>query len=250
MPNYHGAVVMIRVLADAEMLCRAAADLFIEQAWESIDRRQRFAVALSGGRTPRGLYELLAQPPLRDAVAWEKVHVFWGDERCVPSDDPRSNARMARETLIDRVPLPPDQVHPIACAEDADRSARQYSDLLHHFFSGGPPVFDLVLLGLGEDGHTASLFPYTNILGNNTAWTGSIHSDEQDMDRVTLMPTVFNQARKVVFLVAGNAKTSILKEVLESPQDPKRWPAQLIHPAHGELIWLADRAAALHLKSR
>ena len=240
---------MIRVLADADLLCSTAADLFIEQARESIDRRQRFAVALSGGQTPRRLYELLARPPLRDAVDWGKVHVFWGDERCVPSDDPRSNARMARETLIDRVPLPPDQVHPIVCDEQADRSARQYSDLLHLFFNGGPPVFDLVLLGLGEDGHTASLFPYADILENETAWTGSVHLDEQDMNRVTLMPTVFNKARKVVFLVAGNAKTLILKAVLESPQDPKRWPAQLIQPASGELIWLADRAAALHLKS-
>lgn len=239
--------VMIRKLPDPEALCRAAAELFVRQAQLSVSRRQRFAVALSGGQTPRRLYEILAVPPLRDAVAWDKTHVFWGDERCVPSGDRRSNARMAREALLDQIPVPPDQIHPISCDENPAQSARQYGDLLHDFFGGGPPVFDLILLGLGEDGHTASLFPQAEILNDQTAWTASDYLKAQEMHRVTLMPAVINRARLVVFLVSGDAKAAVLKAVLTGPADPLRLPAQLVRPRTGELVWLADKAAAAQL---
>ena len=238
---------MIRTLPDPESVCLAAAELFVRQATLAVTRRQRFAVVLSGGQTPRRLYEILAGAPFRDAVAWRRVHVFWSDERCVPPDDRRSNARMARQALLDHVPVPPDQVHPILCHPKPARSARQYSDLLRDFFCGQPPVFDLVLLGLGENGHTASLFPQTQILEDQTAWTASIYIKDQGMHRVTLMPAIINQARLVVFLVSGYSKAAVLKAVLSQPADPLQLPAQLIRPRTGKLVWLADQAAAAQL---
>ena len=241
---------MIRTLPDPESLSWEAAALFVRQAQLSVTKRERFAVALSGGHTPRRLYEILAGPPFRDEVAWEKTHVFWGDERCVPADDRRSNALMARKVLLDHVPVPRDQIHPILCHEKPAKSAKEYSDLLHDFFSAGPPVFDLILLGLGENGHTASLFPEFEILKNQTAWTASIYLKDQDMHRVTLMPAVINRARLVVFLVSGDSKAPALKEVLSEPVDPFRLPAQLVRPRTGELIWLADKAATAQLDPR
>jgi 6-phosphogluconolactonase len=242
-PYQHGTAAMIRTLPDPESLSRAAAALFVRQAQLSVTRRKRFAVVLSGGHTPRRLYELLAGPPFCDEVAWEQTHVFWGDERCLPTDDRRSNARMARAALLDHVPVPPAQIHPILCHKNPATAARQYRNLLHDFFSGGPPVFDLILLGLGENGHTASLFPHADILNDQTAWTASIYLREQDMHRVTLMPAIINRARLVVFLVSGEVKATVLSEVLSEPADPLRLPAQLIRPQAGELVWLADKAA-------
>ncbi len=238
---------MIRTLPNPESVCREAAALVVRRARLSVTRRQRFVVALSGGHTPRRLYEMLAGPPYRDEVAWEKTHVFWGDERCVPVDDGRSNGRMAREALLDHVPVPPTQVHPILCHRKPEMTARQYGDLLHDFFCGKAPVFDLILLGLGENGHTASLFPQAEILKDRSSWTASIYLEAQGMHRVTLMPAVINRARLVVFLVTGDSKASVLKEVLDGPADPFRLPAQLVRPRSGELIWLADKAAAAQL---
>ena len=238
---------MICTLPDLESVCREAAALFVRQAQLSVTHRERFAVALSGGHTPRCLYEILAGPPFRDKVAWEKTHVFWGDERCVPADDRRSNALMTRQVLLDHVSVPPDQIHPILCHEKPTKSAKQYSNLLHDFFYGGPRVFDLILLGLGKNGHTASLFPQAEILKDQTAWTASIYVKEQDMHRVTLMPAVINRARLVVFLVSGGSKASALKEVLTEPFDPFRLPAQLVRPQTGELVWLVDKAATAQL---
>jgi 6-phosphogluconolactonase len=247
MPDYYGTAAMIRVLSDPDALSREAAGLFVRQAKVSVDLRGRFCIALSGGRTPGRLYEILAGPPFLDQVPWDRTHIFWGDERCVPPDDQRCNALMARQTLLDHVPVPPDQIHPILCHESPAKSAQRYRDLLHDFYAGGPPVFDLVFLGLGENGHTASLFPYDDILKDQHAWTAPVYVREQDMYRVTLMPAVINRARLVVFLVSGDSKASVLKEVLSGPSDPFRLPVQLIRPEFGELIWLADDAAAARL---
>jgi 6-phosphogluconolactonase len=235
---------MIRVLADPEALGLEAARIFVQQAQFSVNRRGRFCAALSGGHTPGCLYELLAGPPFLDKVPWDRTHIFWGDERCVPADDKKNNAFMARQALLDHVPVPPNQIHPILCHGAPAKSAGQYRDLLHDFYAGGPPVFDLVLLGLGENGHTASLFPYDEILKDQDAWTSSVYVQEQNMYRVTLMPAVINRARLVVFLVSGDSKASVLKEVVADASDPFRLPAQLIRPESGELVWLADKAAA------
>ncbi len=235
---------MIQVYPDLESLSRAAAALLVDQANLAVAARGRFSVALSGGATPRRTYELLAAPPLKDQAPWDRVHVFWGDERCVPPDDPRSNARMAKEAWLDRVPIPPGQIHPLNCADDPAAAARQYEAKLREFFAGQPPRLDLVLLGLGPDGHTASLFPGTPVLEEQERWAAAVYVAEGDLYRVTLTAPLINQAARVAFLVAGGAKAEVLREVLHGPRDPARLPAQLIRPQNGELLWLADRQAA------
>ena len=234
---------MIRICSDMEMLSRAAAEVFVETAVESIRARGRFVVALSGGQTPRRTYELLAQPDLAGRVDWSLVHLFWSDERCVEPDDPRSSERLARRSLLDRVNLPPEQVHPFRCQGDIEESARAYESLLIRFFASDPPRFDLILLGLGRDGHTASLFPHTVSLIEPGRWTAGVSLREEPEDRVTFSPTLINHARKVLFLVVGPEKAEVLREVLEGPLEPDRLPAQLIRP-QGETLWLVDRQAA------
>jgi 6-phosphogluconolactonase len=235
---------MIQTYADPEALSRAAADLFVAQARLAVTANGRFGVALSGGHTPRRTYELLAQSPWRDQVAWGQVHVFWGDERCVPPDDARSNYRMTREALLDHVPLPATQVYRIRGELAPAKAAAEYQTLLEKFFQGGPPRFDLVFLGLGDNGHTASLFPGTPVLEEKTRWAAEVYVAEQNLYRVTLTAPLLNQAAVVAFLVAGADKAKVLQEVRTGPFEPQRLPAQLIQPANGQLLWLVDRAAA------
>jgi 6-phosphogluconolactonase len=247
MPHHYGTAAMIRIFADLETLSLEAAALFVRQATFSVNLRGRFCVALSGGSTPMRLYEILAGPPFLDKAPWDRTHIFWGDERCVAADDKQSNALMARQALLDHVPVPRTQIHPILCHKAPAKSAEQYRNLLYDFYAGELPVFDMILLGLGENGHTASLFPYDELLKDQDLWTASVYVKEQDIYRVTLMPAVINQARLVVFLVSGDSKASVFKEVLADPPDPFRLPAQLIRPEPGELVWLVDRAAAARL---
>jgi 6-phosphogluconolactonase len=235
---------MIWMYVDLESLSYAAAGIFVQQARQAVQAHGRFSVALSGGHTPQRTYELLAQPPFQDRVAWAQVHVFWGDERCVPPDHPRSNERMVRQALLDRVPVPPAQIHPIRCAQSPREAAEQYEALLQEFFRDQPPSFDLIFLGLGEDGHTASLFPGTPVLREQECWVSDVHVAGQELDRVTLTAPLINQAALVTFLVAGAAKAGSLRAVLEGPLDPHRLPAQLIQPAQGELQWLVDQEAS------
>jgi 6-phosphogluconolactonase len=241
---------VIRIYADLETLSQAAAELFAQQAKAAIEARGRFSVALAGGKTPQKTYELLARSPLRDRIAWKHVHVFWGDERCVSIEDPRSNALMARTALLDRVPVPPAQIHPIQCAVSPEDAARRYELLLRSFLGPGPPGLDLILLGLGEDGHTASLFPHKPVLAETDRWVAAVYPAEQGLHRVTLTPVIINRAATVVFLVSGASKAEVLREVLEGPQAPLRLPAQLIEPQSngGESYWLVDRDAASKLK--
>lgn len=239
---------MIQIHSDLESLSRAAAELFVKQARQAVQARGRFSVALSGGHTPERTYQLLAQEPLRAQVPWAHVHVFWGDERCVPPDDPRSNERMAHRTLLDQVPLPPSQIHPIRCADTPRQAAEEYEALLRDFFAGGSPRFDLVFLGLGENGHTASLFPGTPAVEEQERWAVAVYVRERTMWRVTLTALVINQAEVVAFLVAGATKAQILHRVLEGPSDPHSLPAQLIHPTDGVQYWLVDTKASKNLR--
>jgi 6-phosphogluconolactonase len=243
LPGNHGAG-LIRVYPDLESLSKAAAALFVREAGSAISARGRFSVALSGGGTPGRTYELLAGAPYREQVDWAGVHVFWGDERCVPWDDPRNNARAAYLALLSRVPLPGDQIHPLDCTGNPEAGARRYEALLREFFGGGPPRLDLVFLGLGENGHTASLFPHTPVLKEQERWAAAVYVAEQDIYRVTLTAPLLNQAARLVFLVAGAAKAGVLQEVRQGAPDPERLPAQLIGPVSGELLWLVDQAAA------
>jgi 6-phosphogluconolactonase len=243
LPGHPGAA-MIQVYPDLESLSRAAAGLLVTQANLAVADRGRFSVALAGGNTPRRTYELLATPPFSDQAPWDRVHVFWGDERGVPLTDLRSNARLAKEAWLDRVPIPPDQIHPLNCTPDPVAAARQYEAELRKFFAGQPPRLDLVLLGLGDDGHTASLFPGTSVLKEDERWVAGVYLAPPGLNRVTLTAPLINQAAVVAFLVAGRAKAGVLREVLHGPRDPARLPAQLIQPSHGALLWLADREAA------
>jgi 6-phosphogluconolactonase len=238
---------MIKVYADLEALSQAAAALVVKQAELAVAARGRFSLALSGGNTPKRTYELLARPPLVAQGPWDRMHIFWGDERCVPRDDPRSNARMARQVWLDHVPIPGPQIHPLDCAQAPAAAARQYEEQLREFFAGRPPRLDLVLLGLGENGHTASLFPGTPVLEEKARWAAEVYVAEQDLYRVTLTAPLLNQAAMVAFLVAGDSKAGVLREVLQGPRDVERLPAQLIQPANGNLLWLADRKAAAQL---
>jgi len=235
---------VITVYADPESLSRAAATLVVTRAQQAVAAHGRFSLALAGGDTPRRTYELLAQPPFLDQAPWDHVHVFWGDERGVPLDDPRSNARLAREAWLDHAPIPPHQVHPIDCASGPAAAAADYEARLREFFAGAPPRLDLVLLGLGRDGHTASLFPDSPVLEEKGRWVAAVCLPEPDLPRVTLTAPFINQAAAAAFLVAGQGKAGILREVLHGPRDPRRLPAQLIRPHPGELLWLADREAA------
>jgi 6-phosphogluconolactonase len=240
---------MIEVYPDLESLSQAAAAFMVQQANQAVAARGRFAVALSGGGTPRRTYELLAAPPLVEQAPWDRMHVFWGDERCVRLDDPRSNARMAKEAWLDHVPVPPNQIHPLACAQTPAAAAREYEGELRSFLAGGPPRLDLVLLGLGENGHTASLFPDTPVLEEHQRWAAEVYVAEQNLYRVTLTAAFINQAAMVAFLVAGQRKAAVLREVLHGPRNPRRLPAQLIEPQPGELRWLIDLEAAALLPS-
>jgi 6-phosphogluconolactonase len=235
---------MIWLYDDYAALSDAAAGIFVQQARQAAQIKGWFSVALAGGHTPQRTYQLLAQPRHSDCIPWGQTHIFWGDERCVPPDDPRSNARMARQALLAQVPIPPSQIHPIPCSRSPQVAAEQYEGILQAFFGDQPPRFDLVFLGLGENGHTASLFPSTPVLEEQQRWVAAVHVVEQDMDRVTLTAPLINQAAVVAFLVSGASKAAVLKELLEGPLDPSRLPAQLIQPANGELHWLLDREAA------
>lgn len=243
----------VRVYEDATALARAAADLFAEAARAAVSERGRFFVALSGGSTPRTLYQLLAAPPYHDQVDWSRTFVFWGDERFVPPDDPDSNYRMAREALLFHVPIPTSQVFRMP-GEMADPTAAAalYEQSVRRAFALAPgewPRFDLVLLGLGPDGHTASLFPHTSALGVTDRLVVANRVEKLGTTRITLTAPAINSAAVVVFLVAGADKAEPLAAVLEGPPRPDDLPAQLIAPVHGELLWLVDRAAAAQLRS-
>jgi 6-phosphogluconolactonase len=235
---------MIWLCDDYPALSHAAAGIFVQQARQAAQTKGRLSVALAGGHTPQRTYELLAQPPHSDRTPWGQVRIFWGDERCAPPDDPRSNAHMARQALLDLVPIPPSQIHPIPCTRAPQVAAEQYAGVLQAFFGGQLPRFDLVFLGLGENGHTASLFPGTPVLEEQECWTADVYVAEQGLHRVTLTAPLINRAAVVVFLVSGANKAGVLREVLEGPADPNRLPAQLIRPADDELRWLVDREAA------
>ncbi len=234
---------MIKVYPDFEALSRAAAALFAERACAAASASGRFAVLLAGGKTPARAYALLAIPPLRDAVPWAKVHIFWGDERHVPSDDLASNAGMARQVLLDHVPVPAEQIHPVPCRPTVEESAAEYEATLAAFFGAAAQRFDLAFLGLGEDGHTASLFPGSSALEEQERLVVGVNGTEERLPRVTLTAPLINLAACVAFIVSGRNKAAILREVLEEPAQ-RPLPARLIRPKEGRLLWLVDRDAA------
>lgn len=236
----------IRVYANLEEVSRAAADIFRETvADRARDGRHAF-IAVSGGSTPKRLYELLATPPWSKDIHWSQVELYWVDERPVPPDDPQSNYLLVENALLNDVPLPPTSTHPVptelgspsaaARAYEADLKAVPESP-------NGFPRFDLIFLGMGDDGHTASLFPQSPALSETARWAVANPVAKLGLERITLTYPVINNASQVVFLVSGAAKAEVLNDVLHAPHDPTALPSQGIHPDNGELIWLVDEAA-------
>ncbi len=238
---------VVRIFRGIGALIKAAADLFADTARNSVASRGRFVVALSGGQTPKNAYQLLAGTTYSERIPWEQTHIFWGDERCVPRDDPKNNARMAFDTLLNYVPIPRSNIHPIPSEESSEKCADAYEKLLRDFFQDQPPRFDLIFLGLGENGHTASLFPNTPILSEQKRWVRHLYLAEQNMYRVSLTSVIINQATLIAFLAYGGNKSHILQQVLAGPFQPQHLPAQLIRPVQGDLLWLVNESAAIEL---
>jgi 6-phosphogluconolactonase len=246
--------VQVEILDDLDGVARAAADLFMELAQAVTAGGGVFNVALSGGTTPRALNELLATSPYLELVDWSKVHFFWGDERLVPPDDAESNYRMARETLLSHLPVSENQIHRIPTElGDPEAVASRYEEELQRAFQLSPgqlPQFDLIFLGMGPDGHTASLFPHTAGLEVTDRLVIANYVPRLASYRITLTAPVINEAAVVVFLAAGSDKAAALASVLEGPRDPDEFPAQRISPVDGDLYWLVDRAAAAEIRGR
>jgi 6-phosphogluconolactonase len=236
----------VRVYATTEEFTRAAAEYFVNQADVAITTRRRFSVALSGGSTPKPLYTLLATNDFARRVDWAHVYVFWGDERCVPPDHPDSCYRMAREALLDHVPLPSQNIYRIHGEDEPALAAAEYDQLLRRFFGETSGArFDLVWLGMGDDGHTASLFPGTEVLDEHKRWVKENYVEVTKQKwRITLTPPAINAAANIAFLVSGAGKAERLRQVLKGEYQPYVLPSQLVKPADGHLVWLVDSAAA------
>jgi|SRR5690606_32388464 len=236
---------MIKKFTDLADLNEAAANLFIETAREAIEKNDRFTVALTGGSSPVEFYKLLTKAQYRDSVDWKKVFIFWGDERWVPLTDDLSNAKMAFEALLDHVPVPKEQIFPMWAegTSPGDFAQRYEATLRKHLQPTGR--FDLVLLGMGADGHTASWFPNTAVLHEYNKWVAAYFLDAQDMYRITLTIPLVNQAAKVAVIAYGAAKADALYEVLRGERNIEKYPAQLIdRSVDGRVTWFVDEAAA------
>lgn len=231
---------IVEVLADKSTLIERSQSIILDRLETAIASRDQFTIALSGGSTPKPLYESLASLSL----PWEKIHIFWGDERYVAATDPDSNQLMARQAWLDKVAIPESNIHPMnTTADDPVKDAKLHQTQLQHFFQTQPgeiPTFDLILLGMGDDGHTASLFPHTNALTVRDSLVTVGNKDGQP--RLTFTVPLINQARCVLFVVAGASKRPALKQVFAAESDEMNYPSRLIAP-QGELFWLLDQAA-------
>jgi len=249
----------IRVLPDAAALAAAAAELFAAAARQATLERKLFTVLLSGGSTPRAMHAQLAGGAAGRNIDWERVHCFWGDERCVPPEHPDSNYRMARETLLEPNDVPEENIHRIQGELPPEAAASAYEGELRAFAAAHPaaanlpaPRFDLILLGMGDDGHTASLFPHSAAIHEAQRWVLAVpHTTPPPplVPRVTVTPVVLNAAVRVVFLVSGKAKADALQKVLEGAYNPDELPSQIVRPSQGQLTWLLDADAAARLTS-
>jgi 6-phosphogluconolactonase len=239
--------VEVKISPDNAALAQAAAQEFHRLSEAAVLERGRFCVALSGGNTPRAVYSLLASEHRQ--LPWDGIHIFFGDERHVPPDDPESNFRMANESLLSKVPIPEKNVHRIRAELDAEAAAREYEQELREFFQlvdHDWPRFDLIFLGLGDDGHTASLFPGSKALTNESNRVTANWVETFQTFRITLTYPVLNHAEEIIFLVSGASKAQILSEVLRP--GAKRYPAQGVKPENGRLLWLVDKDAGSLLR--
>lgn len=228
----------------------ALANYFVETAASSIASHGQFSVALSGGSSPKKLYVLLASPLFKDKVEWNKVHFFFGDERYVPQTDPQSNYLMAKKALLEPLDLSYKQIFPVDTSLSPEEAAKKYTTDIHHYFAGTDVCFDLILLGLGDNSHTASLFPHTPVLHDKTVAVKEVFLEDQQVFRITMTAQLINQAHHIAFLVYGQGKAIAVHHVIEDKKDIENYPAQLIKPQNGDLQWFLDRGAASDLKNK
>jgi 6-phosphogluconolactonase len=255
--------MQIHIFKNTDELSKAVADWMVEHINKTLKQQDRFSLVLSGGNTPKKLHALLAGEAYKSKINWSKLHIFWGDERFVPFNDERNNAKMCFETLLDHVPVPREQIHVMQTERiRAEGSADAYEKILKQYFpevsnnnsqlathNSPSRTFDLVLLGMGDDGHTLSLFPgKTEVIHETKKLCTSLWLESQDMYRVTLTHPIVNHAAAVAFLVTGNGKAKALHEVLKGNYNPDLYPSQIIKPSNGELHWFVDDAAAAQLQ--
>ncbi len=233
----------IHVYPNKEKLVTATAERVANCIEQAIEKNGLCNVALSGGNTPGGVFSLLASTPYRDRVDWSRLHVFWGDERMVPPEHQDSNFRMVQETLLDHIKIPDDNIHRIRGEIAPEEATAEYTELLHDHFKESPPCFDLILLGLGEDGHTASLFPETDAVDECEKHTVAVFVPKLSAWRVTLTLPVLNAAREVLFLVSGRSKSEMVQRIMSIKQPVKELPATMVDPQNGELHWMLDSEA-------
>ncbi|WP_143307583.1 6-phosphogluconolactonase [Chitinophaga vietnamensis] len=235
----------LHIAKDPAQLSENVAAWISNYIQEVLQDQEHFTFVLSGGNTPKQLYALLAKEPYSQIIPWERVHFFWGDERAVPFEDDRNNARMAFEVLLNKVPVNPEHIHVMRTDIAPEAAAAEYEAILKKYFDDEEEdTFDLVLLGMGDDGHTLSLFPGTPVVHEHDAWVKAFFLQAQDMYRITLTAPLVNRASCVVFLATGSGKAITLKNVIEGTFDAERYPSQLIRPQDGELHWFVDEAAA------
>lgn len=238
----------LHITSGAGELASRLADFIRDDIQAVLARQDRYTFVLSGGSTPKLLYQLLATEPYKNSIPWEKIHFFWGDERFVPFEDSRNNAKMAFDELLSHVPADPANIHIMQTGLTPGEASGQYTEILKSYFPGDGATFDLVLLGMGDDGHTLSLFPGTDIVHEQDKWVDAFYLDAQSMYRITLTAPIVNRARKVVFLATGKNKAGVLYEVLKGASAPDLYPSQVIQPSMGELHWFVDEEAAALVK--
>ncbi|HLK30857.1 MAG TPA: 6-phosphogluconolactonase [Puia sp.] len=243
----------LHISKTADEFNHKVADWIVNCIAETLKTKDRFTLVLSGGNTPKVLYQLLSATPYREKIDWKKLHIFWGDERDVPFNDERNNAKMAYDTLLNNVPIPPYHIHVMQTENiSPEKSAEEYEKILHLYFpftiDDSPfTTFDLVLLGMGDDGHVLSLFPGTAVVHEEKKWATSLWLEAQNMYRITLTKAVVNKSKQIAFLTTGANKAHALKEVLQGHYNPDLYPSQEIKPEAGELHWFVDEAAAAQL---
>ena len=239
---------MLHILKTKDDVLNAAAEYFVKTANEAIAKQERFTVALSGGSSPKGLFELLASH-YHSKTDWSKVYFFFGDERYVPSDHPDSNALMAKKALFDPLKIEAHQIFTIDTSFDPKAAAEAYQTKIETHFAPGPPTFDLILLGLGDDAHTASLFPHTDVVNATEAGVKEIFVQDKNVYRITFTAPLINNAHHIAFLLFGNSKADAVRQVLQGSKNYNLYPAQLIQPTTGVVEWFMDEAAAAKINS-
>lgn len=237
----------LHIFDDKEIMSEQLASWIEDLVQDTLKKQDLFTLVLSGGGTPKLLFQKLASDKYKDKIDWKRVHIFWGDERVVPFDDDRNNAKMAYDILINHIDVPPEQVHIMRTDIEPKLAAEEYEKILHQYFENTLNSFDLVLLGMGDDGHTLSLFPGSPIIEEHEHWVNSVYNEQQKMYRVTLMPAIVNKASNIVFMVDGAKKANVLQQVIRGPYIPRQLPAQIIKPVNGQLNWFLDKAVAKEL---